>query len=79
VIGQYFILEFIKMKITKLRSKEKLRLDKIHTFVAITQFAITAILVFVILQMITMFRYNNARPHSGPVSPATSLFLHEIY
>jgi hypothetical protein len=48
------------MKITKLRSKEKLRLDKIHTFVAITQFAITAILVFVILQMITMFRYNNA-------------------
>ena len=42
-----------------IRSRKKLHLDKIHTIVAIAQFAITAVLVLVILQMITMYSYNN--------------------
>ena len=59
-IGQLLILKFIKEKSKKIRSKEQLHLDKIHTFVAITQFAITLILVLVILQMVTVSRYSNS-------------------
>ena len=58
-IGQYLILKFIMRKSKDIQSRKKLHLDKIHTIVAIAQFAITAVLVLVILQMITMYSYNN--------------------
>ena len=58
-IGQSLILRFIKEKSGKIQSKEQLHLNKIHTLVTITQFAITAILVLVILQMVTVSRYSN--------------------
>jgi hypothetical protein len=58
-IGQFLILKFIKEKSRKVQSKEQLRLDKIHALVTITQFAITAILVIVILQMVSVSRYSN--------------------
>jgi hypothetical protein len=58
-LGQLLILRFIKEKGRKIQSKEQFHLDKIHAFVVMTQFAITAILVLVILQMVTMSRYSN--------------------
>jgi hypothetical protein len=58
-VGQLLILRFIKKKSKKIQSKEQLHLDKIHIFVVATQLAITAILVFVILQMVTVSRYSN--------------------
>src|SRR5919109_1748815 len=58
-IGQLLILKFIREKSRKIQSKEQLHLNKIHTFVAIVQFAITAILVLIILQMVTVSRYSN--------------------
>jgi hypothetical protein len=78
-IGQFIILKFIKRESAKIQSKEQLRLDSIHTFVAITQVAITAILVLVILQMITMSRYNNGMiVASTTVSSALSVFLMSV-
>lgn len=67
-IGQLIILKFIKEKSRKIQSKEQLHLDKIHTIVAITQFVITAILVLIILQMITVSRYSN-----GMIIAATTM------
>jgi hypothetical protein len=68
VIGQLLILKFIREKSRRIQSKEQLHLDKIHTFVAIIQFAITAILVLIILQMVTVSRYNN-----GMIIAATTM------
>jgi hypothetical protein len=58
-IGQLLILKFIKEKSKEIQSKEQFRLNRTHTFVVITQIALTIILVAVILQMVTVSRYNN--------------------
>jgi hypothetical protein len=59
MIGQLLILKFIREKSRKIQSKEQLHIDRLHTFVVITQFAITVILALVILQMVTVSRYSN--------------------
>jgi hypothetical protein len=58
-IGQYIILKYVRQQSMRILSVEKLHLDKIHTVVAISQFAITAILILLILQMTFTSRYNN--------------------
>ena len=56
-IGQYLVLNFVK-KSKEIISKEQYRLNAIHKIVTIVQYALTAVFVFVILQMIITSRYN---------------------
>jgi hypothetical protein len=75
-IGQLLILKFIKEKSKRIRSKEQLHLDKIHTLVSITQYAITTILILIILQMVIMSRYSNGMIiATTTVSYVLSIFL----
>jgi hypothetical protein len=57
-VGQYLILNFVKKKSKKIISKEQYRLNAIHKIVTIVQYALTAVFVFVILQMVITSRYN---------------------
>jgi hypothetical protein len=57
-IGQYFILRFVRLKSKEIGNKEQLHLNIIHKIVTITQYALTAILVIVFLQIIVTSRYN---------------------
>jgi hypothetical protein len=58
-IAQYIILKFIKTNSNEIRSKEKgLHLNVIHKIVTTVQYLLTAILIFVIVQMIVTSVYN---------------------
>ena len=59
VLGQYFILGFVKRKSKEIRTKEK-TLNTMHKVVAIVQYVLAAIFVFVILQVVTTSHYNMA-------------------
>ena len=58
VIGQYFILEFVKKKSKEIKTKKELNLEILHKSVTVAQYVLTAILVIVILQMFATSRYN---------------------
>lgn len=58
VIGQYLLLEFVKVVMKKGRMQERLHLKLVHTSVTLVQYVLTTILVFVILQMVLTARYN---------------------
>ena len=57
-VGQYLILGFVKSKINEIISNKQLHLNVIHKVVSITQYAVIAILVSIILQMIITSGYN---------------------
>jgi hypothetical protein len=57
-VGQYLILGFVKSKINEIISNKQLHLNAIHKVVSITQYAVIAILVSIILQMIITSGYN---------------------
>jgi hypothetical protein len=61
-VGQYIVMSFVKQEY-KDKGKDKIRsirpgLDLIHTAVTITQYLLTAILVFAILQMLFIMSYH---------------------
>jgi hypothetical protein len=56
--GQYLILEFVKRKINEIKASGRLHLDVIHKVVSTIQYAVIAILVFIILQMTVTSSYN---------------------
>jgi hypothetical protein len=61
VIGQYFILEFVKHNSRESRTKEgESHLDIIHKMVTITQYVLTALLIFVVVEMVMISYYNVA-------------------
>jgi predicted nucleic acid-binding protein/DNA-binding protein Fis len=58
LIGQYLILAFVKNKSKEIIRKKELRIDVIHKIVTIVQYALTAILIFIILQLVLTSQYN---------------------
>jgi hypothetical protein len=57
-IGQFLVLGFIKDKSKEIRTKSPLHLNTIFEIVTIVQYALTGILLFVILQMIVWSYYS---------------------
>src|SRR5919107_2096679 len=57
-IGQYFVLEFVKQRSREIRTRKQLHLDTIHKIVTIVQYILTAIIIFIILQILVTSRYN---------------------
>ena len=58
IIGQYFVLEFVKQKSMGIRTRKELHLNTIHKMVTVVQYVLGVILVFVILQIVVMSHYN---------------------
>jgi hypothetical protein len=58
IAGQYFLLDFIKRKSIEIRSKRREYLHIIHKAVTTTNYAILAIFIFVILQILVSSHYN---------------------
>jgi hypothetical protein len=58
--GQFLLLGFVKSKIQETRTRLKLRLNIIHKMAMITQSALTAIFLFVLLEMFALSNYNVA-------------------
>jgi hypothetical protein len=57
-IGQYLVLEFVKIKSADVRSKKKLHFNTVHKIVTIIQFGLSAILASIILQMVLKSSYS---------------------
>ena len=60
IAGQYFLLDFIKRKSREIRSKRREHLHIIHKAVTMINYAILAIFIFVILQILISSHYNLA-------------------
>ncbi|OLC22811.1 MAG: hypothetical protein AUI60_01265 [Thaumarchaeota archaeon 13_1_40CM_2_39_4] len=58
VAGQYLILRYLHLKSREIRAKQNLHLDAIYKSVTVTQYALIAILLFIILQMMINFFYS---------------------
>jgi hypothetical protein len=58
--GQMFLLEFAAKKSKQARSVAKLRIHTIHNAIRLSQFAIAAILAFLIFQIVITDRYYSA-------------------
>lgn len=58
VIGQYLLLKFVKGFTNKRRMAKELHLNQARRSVTVGQYTLTAILVFVILQMVLTSRYS---------------------
>ena len=56
--GQYLILGFVKNKSKEIRRKKWLRTDAIHKIVTIVQYALTTILLLIILQLVLTSQHN---------------------
>lgn len=59
IVGQHFILEYVKTSSKDIKTKEKLHFSTIHKIIRLSQYALIGILVVVILQMIITSAYNN--------------------
>jgi hypothetical protein len=57
-IGQYLVLEFVKQKSKEIRTKKQLHLNTIHKVITIVQYILTAIIIFVVLQILMTSSYN---------------------
>jgi hypothetical protein len=60
ILGQFFILSFIKHKSREIREKRRVHLHKIHAAVMLISYVILAIFIFVILQIAVSSYYNLA-------------------
>jgi hypothetical protein len=60
IAGQYFLLDFIKRKSREIRSKRLEHLHIIHKAVTMINYAILAIFIFVIFQILMSSHYNLA-------------------
>jgi signal transduction histidine kinase len=58
-VGQYLILEFVKQKSKRIRMKS-LQFNKLTTTMTIVQYVLTAIIVFIILQMFVNSYYDTS-------------------
>jgi signal transduction histidine kinase len=59
VVGQYFVLEFVKRKSSMIRDKDtKLHLNVLHRVLMITQYILLGLLALVILQIVTRSYYD---------------------
>ncbi|HBP65804.1 MAG TPA: hypothetical protein DD730_16480, partial [Desulfosporosinus sp.] len=58
VLGQYFVLGFIKSKSTEIKTKKQPYLSLIHRAVRIVQYVLTGVFIFVIFQMTLLSRYD---------------------
>ena len=58
IVGQFFILEFIKRKIETIRSNPELHINAIHKIVSVAQYALMALFILCIIEMVTTSRYN---------------------
>ena len=58
LIGQFLVLGFVKRKSQEIGAKEKLHLKLVHKVVIIIQCSVTAIFLFVGLEMLTLSYYN---------------------
>jgi hypothetical protein len=58
VIAQFLILEFIKNKIKEIRIKKQLYLTTLNQGVRIAQFVLSAVFVYVLIQMVVMSQYD---------------------
>lgn len=57
-IGQYLVLGLVKQKSKEIRSRKQFHLDAIHKVVTIVQYILTAIIIFIIFQILVTSRYN---------------------
>ena len=57
-IGQHFMMNYAGRSIKDISAKQKSHLSKIHKIARIIQYALTAILLLVILQMIITSHYS---------------------
>lgn len=72
-VGQYFILEFLKSNRIRMKS---LHFDKLSTTVIIVQYVLTAIIVFIILQIfVNSYYYTQMLIWSSSISYATASIL----
>jgi hypothetical protein len=58
MVGQFVILELIKRKTEAIRDNAELHLNAIHKIVSIAQYALTALFLFCIVEMVTTASYN---------------------
>jgi signal transduction histidine kinase len=68
VVGQYFILEFVKQKSRMIRAKSPY-INKLSTIITIVQYILTATIVFVILQiLVNSYYYTSILIWSSSIS-----------
>lgn len=58
IVGQYFILKFVRRSAEDIKTKQKLHFSILHQTVKATQYALIAVLLAVILQMLITSHYN---------------------
>jgi hypothetical protein len=71
IIGQYFLLVFIKHKSEEIRSKRRAHLHIIHKVVTLVNLTVLAVFIFVILQIVVSSFYNLI----GVISAVTISYL----
>src|SRR5919108_1618010 len=74
-VGQYLILEFVKQKSKKIRMKSPL-FNKLSTIITIVQYVLTAIIVFIILQIfVNSYYYTSTLSWSSSTSYAIASII----
>jgi hypothetical protein len=74
-VGQYLILEFLKQKSKRIRMKSPL-FNKLSTIITIVQYVLTAIIVFIILQIfVNSFYYTSMLTWSSSISYAIASII----
>jgi signal transduction histidine kinase/MFS family permease len=74
-VGQYLILEFVKQKSKRIRMKSPL-FNKLSTIITIVQYVLTAIIVFIILQIfVNSYYYTSMLTWSSSISYAIASII----
>ena len=74
-VGQYLILEFVKQKSNRIRMKSP-HINKLNTIITIVQYVLTAIIVFIILQMfVNSYYYTSLLTWSSSISYAIATVI----
>ena len=74
-VGQYLILEFVKQKSKSIRMKSPL-FNKLSTIITIVQYVLTAIIVFIILQIfVNSYYYTSMLTWSSSISYAIASII----
>jgi hypothetical protein len=60
MVGQYFVLEYVNKKSREVGDYKKFRIKVLHRALTAVQYGLTAINIFVIVQMVVISRYNVA-------------------
>ncbi len=74
-VGQYLILEFVKQKSKRIRMKSP-HFNKLSTIITIVQYVLTAIIVFIILQIfVNSYYYTSMLTWSSSISYAIASII----